>query len=106
MASELELLIRQKHDIEERIKMLRNEGITRFGIAKIDKEHYPTSRPDEWYVAVKTIQIGIDTRSIWKSIIRSTDRDAVINAIESVITSLTQLQRELKGDSDETQKEK
>lgn len=90
--TELEKLLAQRKAINERIRQIHHEGITSWGIAKIDKEHYPTQRPDEWYIAIKTIPINLDRRSQWNSIICGNDRQEVINAIGSVITSLTQLQ--------------
>ena len=96
--SELDELKAQRREINERIRQLEsNMNLT--GCVKFDKQIYPC-RPDEWFIAVKPIQneekIG---RRIYRSVIRSTDRQEVIDSIDILVNDLIELKKKLKGES-------
>ena len=46
------MLIQQKKELERKIKMLKSQAVV-CGCLKIDVEHYPTSKPDRHYLAIK-----------------------------------------------------
>lgn len=106
--NELEKLKREKEEIELKIKALEQDGIVVVENAKIDKEHFPTARPDEWFVAVKVELVKYpivdkkDGKKIaWRSVVRDLDRNKAIEKIDSVIKSLQELKRKAKEDNNE-----
>lgn len=95
--SELEELKKQKREIEQKIKELECTAVV-CGCAKLDKEHYPTARPDEWAIYIKRI-LGeeLERQFGWYSIIRSQDKEWCINQIQIVVNDLQGLLEKLKG---------
>lgn len=71
---ELQRLMKQKKEIEERIRMLKNI-MTVYGCAKLDIEHYPTTRPDEYYIAVKVPGVMPEDQTRYRSIIRGHSKE-------------------------------
>ena len=98
MMTELEKLKEQKREIETKIKALQNQT-EQYGIAKIDLEHYPTSKPDRHYLAIHYKPLG-DGRPKWQTIFSALDRQGVIDAIPGIVENLKQLYENLKGDND------
>lgn len=97
MKNELDDLIQQKREIERKIKELRNCAPI-VGQAKIDVEHYPTTKPDRHFLAIyyKPLDSG---RSKWQTIFSANDRDSVINKIPEIIENLQELyNRNTRGD--------
>ena len=84
MMGELEELLKQKKEIEMRIKQLRNRSSV-YGIAKIDVEHYPTLTPDRHYLAVYYKPLRKDGKARWQTIFSAHDRDGVIEKIPEII---------------------
>lgn len=92
----LDELLVERRKIDEQIRILKNRAVI-YGRAKLDIEHYATSRPDEWYIAIDRIidrddpTAGSDMRRY--SIIRSQDRSKCIKYIDEIITDLQGLKR-------------
>lgn len=88
--SELDLLMQQKKEIEQRIRELKNKA-AQYGKAVCDVERYPTDLPDRWYIALE-----VDYCNNWgtrrsprkRSIINGLSRQEVINQIPDVIRDL------------------
>ena len=98
--TELEELKEERARINQKIKELENKDIIVVENAKIDKECFPTSRPDEWFVAVK-VELVDDGKIIWRSVIRDWDRNKAINKIPFVINGLQNLYDKLMREKDE-----
>lgn len=90
----LESLMKQKREIEEKIRMLKNQSSV-VGIAKIDVEHYPTLKPDRHFLAVYYEPLG-DGRKKWQTIFSANDRQSVIEAIPTIANNLQRLYENLK----------
>jgi len=95
MSSELQDLIKQKREIEERIKALKNAS-TIYGSAKLDIYHYPTSRPDEWFIAIKVPGVCEGDQSRYRSIILGHSKEECIEKIPAIIKDLQGLYDKLK----------
>lgn len=69
--------------------------------AKLDIERFPTAKPDEWYIAVKT-KTNVEGRENgrYRSFIRSNDKDWVVSQIGGFIHDLTELQKMLTEDEE------
>lgn len=87
--SELESLIQQKRELEAKIRALKNQS-QQYGMAKIDVEHYPTSKPDRHFLAVHYKPLG-DGRAKWQTIYSANSRQEVIDAIPGIINNLQSL---------------
>ena len=84
----LEDLKKAKKEIEQRIRELGHQTITYHG-AKLDKEHYPTEKPDEWGIYVwRRFDEDLCRRNQWQSVIRTTDRKKCIDLIPQLISDL------------------
>lgn len=92
--SELQDLINQKKELEERIRELRFKA-RYFGCAKIDIEHYPTIRPDEWYIAIKVPGVMPEDQSRYRSIIRGHSKEECAEKIPQIINDLQGLYEQL-----------
>ena len=95
--SELQDLINQKKQIEFRIKVLR-QGARYFGCAKLDMDHYPTNRPDEWYISIKVPGVMPDDQSRYRSIIRGHSKKECIDKIPEIINDLQGLYKQITED--------
>lgn len=84
---ELQRLMKQKKEIEERIRMLKN-SMTVYGCVKLDIDHYPTTRPDEYYIAVKVPGVMPDDQTRYRSIIRGHSKEECIEKLPQVIKDL------------------
>ena len=96
--TELESLIAARRKIDERIRQLKLRSVV-YGRAKLDIEHYATSKRDEWYVAIDRILdveacAGRDMKRY--SIIRSCDREKCIEYIDEIIADLQGLKEAAK----------
>lgn len=87
--NELDLLIQQKKDIEKRIKELKNNASV-VGQAKIDFEHYSTSKPDRHYLGIFYKPLD-SRRPRWMTIFSANDRKSVVDAIPPIIENLQEL---------------
>ena len=85
--NELEELIRQKKELEKRIKELKNQASV-VGKTKIDVAHYTSV--DRHYLAVfyEPLNHG---RKKWSTIFSSNNKQSVIDAIPSIIEDLQEL---------------
>lgn len=97
---ELQRLMKQKKEIEERIRMLKNI-MTVFGCVKLDIDHYPTTRPDEYYIAVKVSDVMPGDQTRYRSIIRGHSKEECIEKIPQVIKDLQGLYDKLKENEHE-----
>lgn len=86
---ELESLIEARKKINERIKELKNPRLY-YGDAKIDLEHYTTSKPDRWYLAYKRNIYDAESAR-WNSIVSATSKEEIINEIPVIIDTLSGL---------------
>lgn len=96
----LEELMAKRKAIDEQIRLIKG-GFTINGRAKLDKEHYPTAKPDEWFLAIKCREIDTGGKERWRSVIRSTSKETVIESIPTIIKDLQALFDELKDGDDE-----
>lgn len=94
--NELDDLIRQKKELEQRIKELKNNASV-CGQVKIDMEHYPTAKPDRYYLAVYYKPLG-DGRPKWQTVFSANDRQKVVEVIPSIIANLQDLYDRNKGE--------
>ena len=95
----LEELQQMKKEIEAEISRLKNELII-CGNVKFDKEHYPTSRPDDYIISVKVETRDIfreeQRKTIFRAVLRDPDRQKVIDGLDPLITDLCELRKKLK----------
>ena len=94
---ELEMLMEQKREIEAKIRAIKNQS-AKYGIVKIDVEHYPTHKPDRHFLAIKYQPLD-DGRPKYQTIYSSNDRQSVIEAIPHIIDNLQKLYDSVKGGS-------
>lgn len=94
---ELETLLKQKREIEEKIRILKNQSEI-YGRAKVDVEHYPTGKPDRHFLAIhyKPLDNG---RPKWQAIFSSNSRKEVIETIPGIISNLQTLYKNLTGEN-------
>lgn len=102
--TELEKLIAQKREIEQKIREARNRE-TVVGRVKVGVEHYPTNKPDRHYVAIETgYKDGNQTdcmgRRAWRSIINGTSRKEVVAGIPEIIDDLQRMYEQEAGHDD------
>lgn len=100
--NELDILIQQKKELEWKIKALRNQSDV-VGQVKIDVQHYPTDKPDRFFLAVfyKPIPFrGYEGRSKWQTIFSANDRQSVIDAIPAIVENLQELYDRNKEESE------
>lgn len=93
----LEELLEKRSEINAQIRLMKNDGIKYCGRVRIDKEHYATSKPDEWRVSIKSNTTDTGSMERWVSVISGTDRETVIMAIPELIANLQRFSTELKG---------
>ena len=86
----LEELKAKRKELDDQIKALQSNETT-FGRVKIDKEHFPTQRPDEWGIYIRRDTGNTDLREQWKCIIKDTDKAAVIGKIPGLVEDLQRL---------------
>lgn len=92
---ELERLIAQKKEIEQRIREVKNRE-TIVGRTKIGVERYTTGKPDRHFIAVEVenrdeTRIGRSDRPRWRAIINGTSRKSVVAGIPDIIRDLAKL---------------
>lgn len=87
----------QRRKIDERIRQIKN-SIVIYGCTKIDIDHYPTSRPDEWYVSVKVPGVMPEDHTRYRSIIRGHSKEECIEKIPQVIKDLQGLYKQITED--------
>lgn len=88
-------LMAQKKELERKIRELQNQAQI-CGRAQIKKTVFPTSKPDEWSVSIKAVEIDREER--WRAIIRNNDRQKAIDQIQTIIDDLKGLQKKLTED--------
>lgn len=100
----LEELMKQKKEIEERIKLLKSQSRKEVGegLVIFDKQHFPTSRPDEYYISVNVTppegygnNLRYQERGINVKIIRANTPEKVRQQLESVIEALVVMRKRL-----------
>lgn len=90
MDSKLEQLLAEKRELERQISLLKKNA-QMYGCAKIDKQHYPTNKADEWFVSIfqeETRDRNGKVIGRWRSIIRNPDKQTVLDNIDIVINDL------------------
>ena len=97
---ELQELMKQKREIEERIMQIKHPNVI-YGCAKIDIDHYPTLRPDEWYVSVKVPGVMPEDQTRYRSIIRGHSKEECIEKSPQIINDLQGLYDKLKENEHE-----
>lgn len=96
MNQELQNLIEQKKEIEQKIKELKND-ITKSGRTIIGVEHYPTNKPDRWYLAVqckttvRTPAMTFVSKTISRTIFNADTKEEVVKEIPAIIEELQDL---------------
>lgn len=93
--TELEELMAQKREIEEKIKRAKNKGVVITTGAKLDVQHYPTAKPDDWYISVAVRPFNTIK---WRGVIRGESREEVIAQLPLVIADLQELQDKLQNE--------
>lgn len=93
--TELEKLIKQKREIEQKIREAKHREVI-IGKAKVGIEHYPTDKPDRYYVAIEAgyrsgNRFDAMGRTAWRSIISGESRETVIAGIPEIISDLQKL---------------
>lgn len=86
----LEELKAQRKALDDQIKALQNNARIA-GRTKLDMEHFPTARPDEWGVYVRRDTGDTDLREQWKCVIKDTDKEKVIGKIPELVKDLQEL---------------
>lgn len=86
----LEELKAQRKALDDQIKALQNNAIMA-GRTKLDMEHFPTERPDEWGVYIRRDTGDTDLREQWKCVIKDTDKEKVIGKIPELVKDLQEL---------------
>ena len=100
MQHELGDLMRQKEELERRIKELQGTcyGAVTAGKTYLDREHFPTSRPDEWYVAYESTIMQYrekPERHIWRRLYTGRTRESAIKQIPMIIKDFQELYNKL-----------
>lgn len=100
--TELEELIEQKKAIEQKIRLLRDGTPIVTGCAKLDREVYPTSKPDRYYVAVSVANCKDETNAScrskrWKSVSNGQSREEAISGIPEIVHGLIELYERFTG---------
>lgn len=101
--NELDSLIQQKKELEQRIKALKNQAVA-VGQTKIDVEHYPTGKPERYFLAVfyKPLPYkGEERRGKWQTIFSANDRKSVTDAIPAIVANLQELYERNKTEESE-----
>lgn len=93
--NELDRLIQQKKEIQERIRQIKTNGIIVVDGAKLDVEHYATGKPDEWMISVMMNNLDTGRKNRWFSVVRGTNKTEVMLQIDPLIESLENLKKEL-----------
>lgn len=92
--SELEDLIRQRKELDAKIKALKEKDY-RYDRAKLFLYHFASTRPDEWRVAVLCHEQWDGVIERWKTIISGTSKESALASIDTVISSLDGLRKQL-----------
>ena len=93
--TELEELMKQKKEIEDKIKELKEKGIV-FTNAKYGIQHYACF--DQYYVAVRVKNIETmpnRERYTWKHIINRHNKEELLPVLREIIKNLTELADEM-----------
>ena len=99
---ELEKLIQQKYEIEQQIRRIKNQkNEIAYGDAKFQIQKYPTGRPDDYVIMLRNPCNQPEYRHVWRSAIRSTNKEECINAIDSIIYDLTVLKQRIEGNDND-----
>lgn len=100
----LEELLKQKKEIDAKIKLLKSQSRKEVGegLVIFDKQHFPTSRPDEYYISVNVTppegspnNLRYQERGINVKIIRANTPERVKMQLESVIEALVTMHKRL-----------
>ena len=86
----LEELKAKRKELDDQIKSLQSNETT-YGLVKIDKEHFPTERPDEWGLYIRCDMGNTILKGRWKCVIKDTDKEAVIGKIPGLVEDLQRL---------------
>ena len=86
----LEELKAKRKALDDQIKALQSNETT-FGRVKIDKEHFPTERPDEWGLYIRCDMGNTILKDRWKCVIKNTDKADVIGKIPGLVEDLQRL---------------
>lgn len=95
--NELQTLIKQKKEIEARIRELKDTEIV-CGNAKLGHIRYPTGL-EHWYIA---INVAFPNVTRWHKVsVSDISRADAIGNLDSIITDLTALKAEIERSADE-----
>ena len=94
MSNELDLLLKQKREIEDKIRELKTFAVNE-GEVRLCMEHYRGSKPDRWYLGINVQYINYPhsqrNGSEYRSVINAGTREEVIEAIPYLIHDLQEL---------------
>jgi len=95
---ELQQLMQQRKELDQKIRQLRKNYPVICGKAKLDKESYPTDKPDRWMIAINCKPKDPPAKgspwakeSIWRTIINGDNRQECAEAIPGIIKDLQTL---------------
>ena len=91
---QLDELKQKKLEIEQKIRELNNCEIS-YGLARIGKEHYPTLKPDRWYLGFrvrnKRDDLGGMHKAQFRSVVNGLTLKDVVEEIPGLIHDLQTL---------------
>ena len=90
---EIELLRKQKKEIEARIRFLSNKTIES-GEVRIGMEHYATDKPDRWYLAINVQNTSYKMpqhSNTYRTVVNANTKEEVIEQITFLIKDLQDL---------------
>ena len=90
--SEIDELRKQKKEIEDKIKQLKNKE-EKYGNVKLSLETYPGYIKNKWVVSVKVCETSNNGqyREYWRAIIKALSKDEAVKQIPDIIKDLEKL---------------
>ena len=95
---ELQQLMQQRKEIDQRIRKLKQHLPVICGKAKLDKKSYPTDKPDTWMIAVSVKPKDPPAKgstwaneSIWRTVVNGSNAQECAEAIPEIVKDLQAL---------------
>mgnify|MGYP003571259899 CR=1 FL=1 len=104
----LEELRKQRHELNQQIRELEKGYPIINGKAKLDRQEYPTDKPDRYHISIKVEPIDPPEMNspwgrkgyCWRTVANGGTREEVIKQIPEIIKDLQGLHDELVGGQD------